>query len=56
MGAQKASWQKAFTAGAVSLGGLEHAQALLDLVKAFEIIPHWVLVDAAKLKGYPDLA
>ena len=55
MGAQKASWQEAFAAEAATLGGLEHAQALLDLVKAFETVPHWVLVEAAKLKGYPGI-
>ena len=36
-----------------SLAGLDYAQALLDLVKAFETVPHWVLAEAAKLKGYP---
>ena len=55
MGAQKASWQEAFAAEAAALGGLEYAQALLDLVKAFETVPHWVLVEAAKLKGYPGI-
>ena len=53
MGAQKASWQEAYAAEAAHLGGSEHAQALLDLVKAFETVPHWVLAEAAKLKGYP---
>ena len=55
MGAQKASWKEAFAAEAAALGGLEHAQALLDLVKAFETVPHWVLVEAAKFKGYPGV-
>ena len=36
-----------------NLSGLEHAQALLDLVRAFETVPHRVLVEAAKKKGYP---
>jgi len=53
MDAQKASWQEAFAAEAAHLDGSEHAQALLDLVKAFETVPHWVLAEAAKLKGYP---
>ena len=48
MGAQKAAWQEAFTAEAASLSGLKHAQALLDLVNAFETVPHSVLVEAAK--------
>ena len=53
MGAQKASWQEAFTAESACLAGLDYANALLDLVKAFETVPHWVLVEAAKLNGYP---
>ena len=53
MGAQKASWQEAFAAESASLAGLDYAQALLDLVKAFETMPHWVLTEAAKIKGYP---
>ena len=53
MGAQKASWQEAFAAESASLAGLDYAQALLDLVKAFETVPHWVLTEAAKIKGYP---
>ena len=53
MGAQKASWQEAYAAEAAALAGMDYAQALLDLVKAFETVPHWVLVEAAKLKGYP---
>ncbi len=55
MGTQTASWQEAFAAEAANLGGMDHAQALLDLVKAFEIVPLWVLVEAAKLKGYPAI-
>ena len=43
----------AFSAEAANLSGLEHGQALLDLVKAFETVPHHVLVEAAKVKGYP---
>ena len=50
MGAQKASWQEAFAAEAANVGGVEHAQALLDPAKAFETVPHWVLV-----KGVPRL-
>lgn len=57
MGAQKAACHEAFTAEATNLSGLENAQALLDLVKAFETVPHSVLVEAAKEKrlshGYP---
>ena len=53
--AQPALWREAFAAEAANLGGMDHAQALLDLVKAFETVPHWVLVEAAKLKRYPVL-
>ena len=53
MGAQKASWQESFAAEAAALTGDEHAQGLLDLVKAFETIPHHVLVQAAASLGYP---
>ena len=45
--------QAAFAAEAAALGANEHAQGLLDLVKAFETVPHRVLAEAAKLKGYP---
>eukprot|EP00973_Karenia_brevis_P030846 4254122-Karenia_brevis.AAC.1 len=48
-----ASWQAAFLAEAACLGGDDHAQVLLDLVKAFETVPHRVIVSAARAKGYP---
>ena len=53
MGAQRAAWATAFTAEAAALGLDEHALSLLDLVKAFETVPHDMLVAAAKLRGYP---
>lgn len=52
MGAQRAAWTAAFSAEAAAAGGREHAAALLDLVKAFEMIPHWALAKAAKQCGY----
>ena len=52
MGAQKAAWQAAFVAEASALSEQEHAQGLLDLVKAFETVPHDVLVQAAVSRGY----
>ena len=53
MGAQRAAWTAAFQAEAAALDTMSHAVALLDLVKAFERIPHWHLVQAALRHGYP---
>ena len=52
MGAQRASWQAAFAAEMAGLSKQEHLQALLDLVKAFETIPHDLVAKAAMEKGY----
>ena len=52
MGAQRASWQAAFAAEMAWLSKQEHLQALLDLVKAFETIPHDLVAKAAMEKGY----
>ena len=46
-GAQRAAWLGAFHAEQAKLSKRRHAQALIDLVKAFEMIPHQELVDAA---------
>ena len=51
--AQHAAWQAAFVAESAALCSLDHVQALLDLVKAFETVPHHILVMAAIAKGYP---
>jgi hypothetical protein len=53
MGAQRAAWTIAFRAEAAALTAQEHAVALLDLVKAFERVPHHLLAIAAARKGYP---
>ena len=53
MSAQYASWQAAFIAECAALAHLDHLQALLDLVKAFETVPHRILANAAAAKGYP---
>ena len=52
MGAQKAAWQAAFDSESAALTGTNHAQSLLDLVKAFETVPHEVLARAAERAGY----
>ena len=52
MGAHKAAWQAAFAGEAATLANDHHLQALLDLVKAFEIIGHGYLAEAAMAKGY----
>ena len=52
-GAQAAAFQTALVAETAKLGGDEFAASLLDLVKAFETVPHDVLVRAAHAKGYP---
>ena len=53
MGAQRAAWVEAFCAECAALDTEEHAQALLDLTKAFEAVPHDHLLDAAKRRGFP---
>jgi len=55
MGAQKAAWQAAFVAEAAALTKVEFAEGLVDLVKAFETVPHHVLAAAATAKGYPTI-
>jgi hypothetical protein len=51
-GAQRASWQAAMRAEAANLSGKAYAQSLLDLVKAFDKVPHEPLVEAAKRLGF----
>ena len=51
--AQMAAWQASFVAEAACLGARDHVQALLDLVKAFETVPHDVIAAAARVRGYP---
>ena len=51
--AQMAAWQAAFVAESAALAAQDHVQVLLDLVKAFETVPHDVLARAARARGYP---
>ena len=52
MGAQKAAFQISFTAEAAAMCNEEFGAGLLDLVKAFETVPHHVLVKIAIGMGY----
>ena len=52
MGSQRAAWQVAFQAEAAALKSEHYGQSLLDLVKAFEKIPHHKVVAAARKHGY----
>jgi len=51
-GAQRAAWQAAFKAETAALRTRSYAESLLDLVKAFEKVPHGLLVLAAERLGY----
>ena len=52
--ANVAAWKQAVAAEIAAAAGTEvqYAQALLDLVKAFELIPLWLLVREAAALGY----
>ena len=52
MGAQRAAWEAAFASELAAHCRNDHLQILLDLVKAFETVPHDKLVEAAVAKGY----
>ena len=53
MGAQRAAWEAAFVAEHAAAKGMVHVDSVLDLVKAFEMVPHDVLIELAKKWGYP---
>ena len=48
-----ASWKQPARAEYAKARGLVYAQALLDLVKAFDRIPYAVLMREAQRLGYP---
>ncbi len=52
MGAQRAAWQSAFHAELAAADQLAFAQAMLDLVKAFEKVPHEHLIQAVRALGF----
>ena len=51
-GAQRAAWAASFAAEVAAAGAHQHVASLLDLVKAFERIPHHLLARAAARLGY----
>ena len=53
MGAQKAAFQISVAAETAALNNTEFGAGLLDLVKAFETVPHHILVGIAIELGYP---
>ena len=53
MGAQRAGWLAALKLEAAGRSKEHTAMSLLDLTKAFELVPHDVLIAAAVAYGYP---
>ena len=53
MGAQKTAFQIAVVAETAALERIEFGVGLLDLIKAFETVPHHILVQIAFEMGYP---
>jgi hypothetical protein len=53
MGAQRAAFEISMVAEATALVKHEFAAGLIDLVKAFETVPHHILVQIAIQLGYP---
>ena len=51
--ATRAAWLSAWEAENAGKGEGAYAQALMDLVKAFESVPHRQLWEAAEKRGYP---
>ena len=53
MSAQRAAWLTEFHAEQAAREGMHFAQSMLDLVKAFELIPHHHITLAAIKHKYP---
>lgn len=58
MGANIAAWKQAARVelALTTKHKVEYAQVLPDLVKAFDRIPHWLLVREAISSGFPPMA
>ena len=52
-GAEIAAWKQAVRAELAARSCLHYGQGLLDLVKAYERIPYWILLREARRQGYP---
>ena len=52
-GAQRAAWAASFQNEVATQNKWHTAMVLLDLTKAFELVPHDVLITAARAVGYP---
>ena len=55
MGVTAAAWKQGFRAELAAESGrsVNYSEALLDLVKAFDLVPHWVLIREGLALGYP---
>lgn len=53
MGVEVAVWKQATRAELATVQSKSHAQELMDLVEAYERIPHWVYLREAERHGYP---
>ena len=55
MGSTVVAWKQGFRAERAAESGrsVNYCEALLDLVKAFDLVPHWVLIREGRGFGYP---
>ena len=53
MGAHRDAWVENFNAEFAANVQADHLQALIDLIKCFETVPHEQLIVAARARGVP---
>ena len=55
MGSTVAAWKQGFRVELAVESGrtVNYCEALLDLFKAFDLVPHWVLIREGLAIGYP---